>query len=140
MEAEDASFTRPLIPFDCEAMGGCGSGTKRVPNPKKSCAVDYKEDIKKYDWNWYENWEAEERKKDEERRQQQLQQQSQLKQRFRKPVENINSNPIVGEELLGGIDKTRRKKRRGRGKGRKGGGDVGGNDNDGTTGGSYDGD
>jgi hypothetical protein len=38
MSAMDVGFTRPLIPFDCAAMGGCGSGTKRVP--KKSCAVD----------------------------------------------------------------------------------------------------
>jgi hypothetical protein len=52
MEAEDASFTRPLIPFDCEAMGGCGSGTKRVP--KKSCSIDPKVDMKTYDWEWYE--------------------------------------------------------------------------------------
>lgn len=55
MKAEDDTFTRPLIPFDCEAMGGCGPGTKRVP--KKSCAVDATVDIKKYDWNWYETWE-----------------------------------------------------------------------------------
>lgn len=55
MKAEDATFTRPLIPFDCEKIGGCGAGTKRVP--KKSCAVDPTVDIKKYDWNWYETWE-----------------------------------------------------------------------------------
>jgi hypothetical protein len=55
MKAEDPTFTRPLIPFDCEKIGGCGAGTKRVP--KKSCAVDPTVDIKKYDWNWYETWE-----------------------------------------------------------------------------------
>ena len=31
MSAEDPSFTRPLVPFDCGAMGGCGPGIKRVP-------------------------------------------------------------------------------------------------------------
>jgi hypothetical protein len=35
--AVDLGFTRPLIPFDCEEMGGCGPGTLRVP--KKSCAI-----------------------------------------------------------------------------------------------------
>jgi hypothetical protein len=39
MSAEDSGFTRPLVPFDCEKMGGCGPGTKRVP--KKSCAIDF---------------------------------------------------------------------------------------------------
>eukprot|EP00595_Chromulina_sp_UTEXLB2642_P002092 CAMPEP_0196765190 /NCGR_PEP_ID=MMETSP1095-20130614/7773_1 /TAXON_ID=96789 ORGANISM="Chromulina nebulosa, Strain UTEXLB2642" /NCGR_SAMPLE_ID=MMETSP1095 /ASSEMBLY_ACC=CAM_ASM_000446 /LENGTH=124 /DNA_ID=CAMNT_0042122795 /DNA_START=9 /DNA_END=380 /DNA_ORIENTATION=+ len=38
MSAVDTNFTRPLVPFDCESMGGCGPGTKRVP--KKSCAID----------------------------------------------------------------------------------------------------
>ena len=31
MSAEDPTFTRPLVPFDCGAMGGCGPGIKRVP-------------------------------------------------------------------------------------------------------------
>jgi len=43
--AVDTGFTRPLIPFDCAKMGGCGPGTKRVP--KKSCAIDF-------DTNWVE--------------------------------------------------------------------------------------
>lgn len=38
MSAEEADFTRPLVPYDCEKMGGCGLGTKRTP--KKSCAID----------------------------------------------------------------------------------------------------
>ena len=53
MEAVDMSFTRPLVPFDCDAMGGCGVGTKRVP--KKYCAVDPKIDWVNYDWRWFEN-------------------------------------------------------------------------------------
>ena len=57
MEATDVGFTRPIIPFDCEAMGGCGPGTLRVP--KKSCAIDFKADYKTYDWMWYENWQEE---------------------------------------------------------------------------------
>ena len=52
MKAEDTTFTRPLIPFDCEKMGGCGAGTKRVP--KKSCAVDPNTDFAKYDWMSFE--------------------------------------------------------------------------------------
>jgi hypothetical protein len=43
--AVDTGFTRPLIPFDCAKMGGCGPRTKRVP--KKSCAIDF-------DTNWVE--------------------------------------------------------------------------------------
>ena len=53
MSAEDATFTRPMIPFDCDAMGGCGPGTKRVP--KQSCAIDPGTDYSKYDWFWFEN-------------------------------------------------------------------------------------
>lgn len=52
MEAEDPTFTRPLIPFDCEKIGGCGAGTKRVP--KRSCAIDPNTDFSKYDWTWFE--------------------------------------------------------------------------------------
>jgi hypothetical protein len=38
MAAVDLNFTRPLVPFNCELMGGCGAGTKRTP--KKSCAIE----------------------------------------------------------------------------------------------------
>ena len=34
MEAEDPTFTRPRVPFECPS-GGCGPGTKRIP--KNSC-------------------------------------------------------------------------------------------------------
>ncbi len=71
MEAQPADFTRPLIPFACAALGGCGPGTKRVPS--KSCAIDPSIPAKDIDWLWYENWEESERKKekarDEQRRQ-----------------------------------------------------------------------
>jgi hypothetical protein len=50
MSAVDLNFTRPLIPFDCEAMGGCGPGTKRVP--KHSCGIDYDRIKPGYDWEW----------------------------------------------------------------------------------------
>ena len=50
MSAEDAGFTRPLVPFDCEKMGGCGPGTKRVP--KKSCAIDFSLINEKYNYRW----------------------------------------------------------------------------------------
>ena len=50
----DSNFTRPLIPFDCAKMGGCGPGTKRVP--KKSCAIDFNMDFEAYGkrgmWTW----------------------------------------------------------------------------------------
>jgi len=47
----DATFTRPLIPFNCEKIGGCGPGTKRVP--KKSCAIDLDMDMSSYaSWYW----------------------------------------------------------------------------------------
>lgn len=44
-DAIDHEFTRPMVPFDCVKMGGCGPGTKRVP--KRSCAIDF-------DTNWAE--------------------------------------------------------------------------------------
>lgn len=50
MHAIDLNFTRPLVPFDCEAMGGCGKGTKRVP--KKSCAINPANMNKDYVWRW----------------------------------------------------------------------------------------
>ena len=50
MTAEDANFTRPLIPFDCAAMGGCGAGTKRTP--KQSCAIDTSVMNSRYRWDW----------------------------------------------------------------------------------------
>lgn len=51
MIAEDTGFTRPLIPFDCEALGGCGPGTKRTP--KKSCAINGSVMNRKYNWIWH---------------------------------------------------------------------------------------
>lgn len=52
--AIDSNFTRPLIPFDCDKMGGCGPGTKRVP--KRSCAIDFDTDFAAYGqrgmWTW----------------------------------------------------------------------------------------
>jgi hypothetical protein len=48
--AVDLGFTRPLVPFDCDKMGGCGPGTKRVP--KKSCAIDINNMNPKYVWEW----------------------------------------------------------------------------------------
>lgn len=50
MLAVEVNFTRPLIPFDCGKMGGCGPGTKRVP--KKSCAIDPAVMGSNYDWTW----------------------------------------------------------------------------------------
>lgn len=50
LNQHDQNFTRPLVPFDCEAIGGCGSGTKRVP--KKSCAIDFSIVDEKYNWHW----------------------------------------------------------------------------------------
>ena len=38
MKAVDEEFTRPLFPFNCQEMGGCGPGTKRTP--AKYCAID----------------------------------------------------------------------------------------------------
>ena len=46
----DLNFTRPLVPFDCDKMGGCGKGTKRVP--KKSCAIDPNIMGPSYNWRW----------------------------------------------------------------------------------------
>lgn len=50
MHAEDVNFTRPLVPFDCEKIGGCGVGTKRVP--KVSCAIDPSVMNYNYNWRW----------------------------------------------------------------------------------------
>ena len=50
MKAEDTNFTRPLVPYDCESMGGCGAGTKRTP--KKYCAIDPTVVNKNYKWDW----------------------------------------------------------------------------------------
>ena len=52
MSAEDETFTRPLIPYNCEAMGGCGPGTKRIP--LNSCAITPDLDYSTYDWYWHE--------------------------------------------------------------------------------------
>lgn len=46
---EDETFTRPLVPFDCDKLGGCGPGTKRVP--KRSCAIDTPIPPN-YNWEW----------------------------------------------------------------------------------------
>ena len=35
MQAEDLTFTRPRVPFDCHKTKSCGKGTKRVP--ENSC-------------------------------------------------------------------------------------------------------
>jgi hypothetical protein len=52
--AVDSSFARPMVPFDCVKMGGCGPGTKRVP--KKSCAIDFDTNWEEYGkrnkWTW----------------------------------------------------------------------------------------
>ena len=48
--AEEGSFTRPLVPFDCKGMGGCGAGTRRVP--AKSCAIDPAVMSASYEWDW----------------------------------------------------------------------------------------
>ena len=34
-EAQDSTFTRPLVDFSCWDTNSCGRGTKRIP--KKSC-------------------------------------------------------------------------------------------------------
>ena len=46
----DSTFTRPQVPFDCKAMGGCGEGTKRVP--EKSCGINLKVNISEHNWYW----------------------------------------------------------------------------------------
>jgi len=50
MTAEDAHFTRPMVPFDCKGLGGCGLGTRRVPS--KSCAVNFETNFTMYNWWW----------------------------------------------------------------------------------------
>ncbi len=50
MSSVDVDFTRPLVPFDCVGMGGCGVGTKRVP--MKSCAIGANVVDKNYKWVW----------------------------------------------------------------------------------------
>jgi len=47
-QAEDVTFTRPMVPFDCKAIGGCGHGTKRVPS--KSCAIDFSLNMSEHNW------------------------------------------------------------------------------------------
>ena len=50
----DINYTRPLFPFNCQSIGGCGEGTRRVYNP--SCAIDRSfknmQEAMEYDWNW----------------------------------------------------------------------------------------
>lgn len=48
MGAEDRTFTRPLVPFQCE--GGCGVGTKRTP--VTSCAIEPSKVRPGYNWHW----------------------------------------------------------------------------------------
>jgi hypothetical protein len=50
MSAADETFTRPLVHYDCDSLGGCGPGTKRTP--KKYCAVDPKLMVPGYNWVW----------------------------------------------------------------------------------------
>ena len=50
ISVEDSQFTRPMIPFDCAKMGGCGPGTKRVP--ARSCAVDSNINFTAYNFYW----------------------------------------------------------------------------------------
>lgn len=50
MSGEDTEFTRPMIPFNCHAMGGCGPGTKRVPTA--SCGIDLSMDMTNFNWFW----------------------------------------------------------------------------------------
>ena len=47
MKAIDEGFTRPLFPFNCQEMGGCGPGTKRTPT--KYCAIDRSRDYNNFD-------------------------------------------------------------------------------------------
>lgn len=61
----DLHFTRPLVPFKCrkssaaevqEDDAGCAVGTKRMPDPLKSCSIYLRNSIeewKKYKWNWF---------------------------------------------------------------------------------------
>ena len=51
MSAVDVNFTRPLIPFDCDKMGGCGAGTKRAP--RRLCSIQNIASFEKYDWLWH---------------------------------------------------------------------------------------
>lgn len=52
--AVDTGFARPMVPYDCAKMGGCGPGTKRVP--KRSCAIDFNTNWEEYGqrgmWTW----------------------------------------------------------------------------------------
>ena len=50
---ENSLFTRPMVPFDCIKIGGCGHGTKRVP--KRSCAIDFDANYTSYNWYWEQN-------------------------------------------------------------------------------------
>ncbi len=52
----DTDFTRPLVPFDCKAMGGCGNGTKKMPNSARSCSIYPRKSLdewRMYKWNWF---------------------------------------------------------------------------------------
>lgn len=50
---ENSLFARPMVPFDCVKIGGCGPGTKRVP--KRSCAIDFDTNFSSYNWYWEQN-------------------------------------------------------------------------------------
>ena len=52
----DTDFTRPLVPFDCKAMGGCGLETKKTPDPENLCSIYPRKNIdewRRYKWNWF---------------------------------------------------------------------------------------
>ena len=53
VQTEDSLFTRPMIPFDCVKIGGCGHGTKRVPT--KSCAINSATNFTTYNYYWEQN-------------------------------------------------------------------------------------
>jgi hypothetical protein len=44
------NFTRPLVPYDCSSIGGCGSSTKTTPT--RYCAIDPAVMNPKYKWVW----------------------------------------------------------------------------------------
>lgn len=50
MSSYDEGFVRPLIPYDCDEMKGCGPGTKRTP--KKYCAINPKLVTPSYNFLW----------------------------------------------------------------------------------------
>ena len=57
VDVVDRNFTRPLVPYDCQAMvGGCGGGILRTPDPNRSCSIHMRSNLtawKEYKWNWF---------------------------------------------------------------------------------------